>query len=380
MANQSLAKSKKAWYQLKKRLDYSLWFIGRNISKPIEAEEYELVAAPEVVVKPPANMAMLPDVFKREISRPLSCPGQIIYQLRDANVAWHGSVVKGLRVFVPSLPYPFLEPELSGTFLLRQFARRKKPELSGVVGLVFDQWSIGNYFHWMAEVLPRLALLRKFQPDCTVLVPGPKPHEFIIQTVRAFGFDKIHVMSPGEILQIPNLLVAALPGSQGYITPSLVRESRDTVLSKLVPRALIDKKATRRIYVSRSLQSWRQLTNEAEVVALLTEYGFETVYFEKLSFVEQVCLMQETKVFIGIHGANMTNVLYMPVGGHVVEILSDDYINLSYLYMSNSAGLNYYIVPSTVSSPPEVFHTYADIITDVNLVEAVIKPICEIYS
>jgi capsular polysaccharide biosynthesis protein len=113
---------------------------------------------------------------------------------------------------------------------------------------------------------------------------------------------------------------------------------------------------------------------------LLTEYGFETVYFEKLSFVEQVCLMQETKVFIGIHGANMTNVHYMPVGGHVVEILSDDYINLSYLYMSNSAGLNYYIVPSTVSSPPEVFHTYADIITDVNLVEAVIKPICEIYS
>jgi hypothetical protein len=48
--------------------------------------------------------------------------------------------------------------------------------------------------------------------------------------------------------------------------------------------------------------------------------------------------------------------------------------------MSNSVGLNYYIVPSTVSSPPEVFHTYADIITDVNLVEAVIKPICEIYS
>jgi hypothetical protein len=378
MKNRFRVDSKQMWYQLKKKIDYGLGVVGRSISKPIETTQYELVAAPEAVVaKPPANMAMLPDIFKRSISRPLTCPGQIVYRLQNANVAWHGSVVKGLRVFVPSLPYPFLESELSGTFLLRQLRSHKKPELSGTVGLVFDQWSIGNYFHWMAEVLPRLALLRKFQPDCTVLVPGPKPHEFILQTVKAFGFDKIYIMSPGEIVQIPDLLVAALPGFQGYITPSLVRESRDTILSKLGAPALLKRRATRRIYISRSLQSWRQLTNEAEVVALLTSYGFETIHFEKLSFVEQVCLMQETHIFIGIHGANMTNVLYMQPGGHVIEMLSDGYINLSYLYMSNSVGLNYSIVPSTVGSPPEVFHTYADITTDINLVEAVIKPLCE---
>lgn len=376
MVTNSSAKPKQLWYQLKKKFDYGLGVIGRSISKPIAAEEYVLVAAPDnVIAKPPDNMAMLPDIFKQSIIRPLSCPGQVVYRLQNANVAWHGSVIKGLRVFVPSLPYPFLEAELSGTFLLRQLGKQRKPELNETVGLVFDQWSIGNYFHWMAEVLPRLAILRELQADCTILVPGPKPHEFIMQTVRAFGFEKIYVMSPGEILQIPNLLVPALPGFQGYITPSLVRKSRDIIIEKLIPRVV--KKPVRKIYISRSLQKWRQLTNEKEVSAMLTRYGFETVYFEKLSFTEQVCLMQETAIFIGIHGANMTNVLYMQAGGHVIEMLSDDYINLSYLYMCNSVGLNYSIVPSTVGSPPEVFHTYADITTDINLVELIIKPICE---
>ncbi|MEJ7663697.1 MAG: glycosyltransferase family 61 protein [Hymenobacter sp.] len=286
-------------------------------------------------------------------------------------------MVKGLRVFVPSLPYSFLEPELSGTFLLRQLKSRRNAELTGPVGLVFDQWSIGNYFHWIAEVLPRLALLRKFQPDCIVLLPGPNPSAFITQTVAAFGFERTYIMSPGEMLQIPDLLVAALPGFQGYITPSLVRESRDTILAKLVPHTLAGKKASRKVYVSRSLQKWRQLTNESKVVAMLTRYGFETVYFEHLSFIEQISLMRETKVFIGIHGANMTNIFFMPAGGYVIEMLSEGYTNISYLHMANSVGLEYAIAPSTVGSPPEVFNSYADITTDVRLVEEIIQPICE---
>jgi capsular polysaccharide biosynthesis protein len=369
---------KQLWYRNKVAIDKQLWAIGQKVSKPIKFEKVTLAPAPSPVLPtPPANRSSLPTAFDYPLGLPIPCPGEVIYQLHDVHVAWHGTVVKGLRVFVPSLPYPFLEPELSGTFLLRQLKSHRVPQLTGTVGLIFDQWSIGNYFHWIAEVLPRLALLRKYQPDCTVLLPGPNPPAFIKQTVEAFGFTRTYIMASGEMIRVDNLLVAALPGFQGYITPSLVRESRDIVLAKLAPHTLAGKKPTRKVYVSRSLQKWRQLTNEAEVVAMLTNHGFETVYFEHLSFVEQIKLMRETQVFIGIHGANMTNILFMPAGGYVVEIMSEGYMNLSYLHMSNSVGLNYSIVPSTVGSPSEVFHTYADITTNVKLVEEIIKPICE---
>ena len=364
---------RKLWHQKKVKFDRQLWAIGQKIGKPIKFESFTLAAGPPAVPPiPPVNVAILPSAFSHTLAQPTACPGQVIYCLRDVHVAWHGSVVKGLRVFIPSLPYAFLEPELSGTFLLRQLTSQRKVELDGPVGLVFDQWSIGNYFHWIAEVLPRLALLRKFNPDCIVLIPGPNPSAFISQTVAAFGFERTYVTSPGEMLLIPELVVAALPGYQGYITPSLVRESRDTILAKLAPQTISGTKASRKVYVSRSLQSWRQLTNEAEVVDMLTQYGFETVYFEYLSFVEQIVLMRETKVFIGIHGANMTNIFFMQAGGYVVEMLSEGYTNISYLHMSNSLGLNYYLAPSTVGSPPEIPHNYADITADVSIVKNII--------
>jgi hypothetical protein len=383
MATQPLPKTK-PWYRAKAKLDQYLGLIGKALSSPLEPEAHELAPSPPlVVITPPVNVADLPSIYLPYFDAPFVCPPQIVYRLRQANVAWHGTVVKGLRVFVPSLPYPFLEPEYSGMFLLRQFKARKQAdiaELQGPVGLIYDQWAPGNYFHWMAEVLPRLALLKKFQPDCTILLPGPKPSLFMTQTVEAFGFRKTYIMAPGEMLQVSELLVAALPGIRGYIIPSMVLESRNAVLNSWRHAIGLQQKSHRRVYVSRSRQSWRQLTNEAEVVAILTKYNFETVYFEELSFLQQVALMQQTAIFIGIHGANMTNILYMQKNGYVIEMLSETYINISYLHMSNSLDLNYYLVPSTTGSPPEVHPSYADITTDVEQVKHVVRTVCEEYE
>ncbi len=59
-------------------------------------------------------------------------------------------------------------------------------------------------------------------------------------------------------------------------------------------------------------QSVRRLVNEATIEELLQTYGFETVFFEQLTFLEQVQLMRETKIFMGTHGANMTNLMFLP--------------------------------------------------------------------
>ncbi|MBD2715722.1 glycosyltransferase family 61 protein [Microvirga sp. STR05] len=301
---------------------------------------------------------------------------QAIYRLRNVNVAWHGTVVKHTRVFVPSLPQPHMELEFAGLFLLRQFKQRPVPELAtGPVGLAFDSWS-GNYFHWIAEVLPRLALLRKLQPDCVVLLPGPTPPEYIMHTVRALGFQRTYTIAPGELVHVSDLWMPVRPGRHGYMVPSLVREVREAVMQHFSNDLRPEKKATRRIYVSRNRQQWRHLTNEPAVLQVLERYSFETVYFEEMSFAEQVRTMYEAAVFIGIHGANMTNVLFMTPGTYAVEMLSETYINPSYLSMASSIGVQYALIPSKLGSPLNVEHNYADITVDPVLVEQVVSEVC----
>lgn len=363
-------------------IDRRLSLLGRAVTAPLAAETHEIAPVPTNAVCPaPVNTAMVPAEFTRTYEDTFRevTPNfrQLVYQLRDVNVAWHGTVLKGLRIFVPSLPQPHFELELGGSFLVRQLRTRHVPELAaGPVGLVFDSWS-GNYFHWIAEVLPRLALLRKLQPDALVLLPGPKPAEYITRTVSALGFTRTYAISPGELVRVQDLWMPVRPGRHGFMVPSLTHEVHEAVLRSVQAQLDPAKRATRRLYVSRSRQQWRQLTNEADVWAVLERYGFETIYFEDMSFVEQVRTMYEAAIFIGIHGANMTNVLFMTPGSHAIEMLSETYINPSYLCMAEAIGVHYSLVPSKLGSPPNVEHNYADITADPALVEQVVRPLCE---
>jgi hypothetical protein len=369
-------------YQRGKRIiDRYLGKLGKTISNPLQSEEHELGPAPTQAICPvPANNWMVPAEFTRVYHEVFEevVPNfrQVVHHLRDVNVTWNGIVLKNTRVFVPSLPQPRFELEFSGSFLLRQLQRRRVDELeNGPVGLAFDSWS-GNYFHWIAEVLPRLVLLRKLKPDCLILLPGPNPSEYITRTVHALGFKRTYAIEQGQVVHIPDLWMPARPGRHGYMVPSLVAEVREGLMKSFEADFNPDSKATRRVYVSRNRQQWRHLTNESEILSVLERYGFETVYFEEMSFVEQVRTMYETAIFVGIHGANMTNILFMTPGSHAIEMLSETYINPSYLSMANSIGVLYSVVPSKLGSPLNVEHNYADITADPILVEQIISSLC----
>ena len=66
----------------------------------------------------------------------------------------------------------------------------------------------------------------------------------------------------------------------------------------------------------------------------------------------------------------------MTPGSHAIEMMSNTYVNPSYLSMADSIGVYYSLVPSTLGSPLEVEHNYADITADPALVEQVIRPLC----
>lgn len=80
----------------------------------------------------------------------------------------------------------------------------------------------------------------------------------------------------------------------------------------------------RRIYISRRLAATRKVSNEAEVVALLSKKGFETIALEELSFAAQVELFAECEVVVAAHGAGLANVVFSPPGCTVIEMTPED--------------------------------------------------------
>lgn len=328
----------------------------------------------------PVNYEKLPEDFAKQFVKIKSIPRRRIFILKDVCVSGRAVVFRNLRIFTPSLPWLRDIPHYrKGRLLSKQWLRNVKviPD-STVVALVYDNWSAENYYHWMVESLPRLLMVQESFPDSLLLIPEPAP-EYIRNTVALLGFNKVLPFSRRDdnILKVSTLVspelvyydeeeYGSLSGfrSQRAFAPEIKASShQSTPLPKFGEEELIvtvrkklllkfyDKPAVpeRRVFVSRSRQKTRRLVNENDVLPVLERYGFEIVYFEALTFKEQVNLMLQTAVFVSVHGSNIVNILFLPFGAQVVEMMNKELLNDAYYLMSSSIGLPYYSVPCTMA-------------------------------
>jgi len=67
----------------------------------------------------------------------------------------------------------------------------------------------------------------------------------------------------------------------------------------------------RRVYISRKLADKRKAHNELAVELLMRKHGFEIVHPENISLKAQIELMAETQILVSLHGAALTNMLFM---------------------------------------------------------------------
>lgn len=101
--------------------------------------------------------------------------------------------------------------------------------------------------------------------------------------------------------------------------------------------------------LERSVRSRRRLTRSGRlwfdtmINDLAGKYGFEIrlVRFSRdMSLREQIELVQDTGVAIGLHGANLVNTMFMPAGAAMFEIFPWRYVRFYYAAGANS-GLRY---------------------------------------
>ena len=297
---------------------------------------------------PPANAAMLSRALVARLTVPVHFKPYYIYCLRNVHVTWDGAVFHNLRLFGPSIVRRQFLSRFQDTLLLRQWVSKKVRVTGTDIAVCHNQWSTENYYHWLIDSLPRLLALRSVYPNIKLMLPRvsafhPVP-EFISTSARLLGFSDQLPLNSRQILSAQSVIMPSLTATSLTQRPELIRQVQQELLAALCPEPV---QPFRRIYAARAAGFPRNLLNEPEVEEWLRQEGFEKVYFEQLSLQEQVRLMRETEVLLAVHGANMTNILFLPSTSKVIEIHNKEYSDPCYLRLASCLRLEFYICPCT---------------------------------
>ena len=202
--------------------------------------------------------------------------------------------------------------------------------------VIYDNYS-SNYFHWFNDALPKYFFLQeKGHEPLVLLTVTLKDNLFISDSLRLLKI-KYCFLKSNVIVPVKKLLLPSYTSSQGVQHPIYFNQ----VANKL--RRTFTDVPNRKIFISRKHSPFRNLNPKKEVEEALVNLGVEILSLEEFSFAEQIDIFSECSHLIGVHGAGLTNMAFLPKGAKVMEIRRDGPdANLCYFFMAHTLGLPYY--------------------------------------
>ncbi len=200
---------------------------------------------------------------------------------------------------------------------------------------IIDNWSLA-YFHWLTDALTRLIAAEKHLDDHIVFLPSWFDKNPYADSLRMLGV-KVKFFDISRRIHVNEMVFPSHTAPTGNYNKEIINKlrTRFSISNGINP--------TKKIYISRQRASRRKITNEAEVAMLVKTYGFEIHFFEDYNFQEQVRLMNQASHLIGLHGAGLTNMLFMPKNGKVLELRNrNDAHNNCFFSLASDLEHNYY--------------------------------------
>jgi len=211
------------------------------------------------------------------------------------------------------------------------------------------QWA--NYYHWVYEVLGRLAMLEIAGIEYDWLYVGI-PKKFMKETLELWGVDFSKIIEPDDA----NFCIQA----DEIILPSMVINTscrhkhagnfQHPITSKYVCTKLLNaaqkkdidnSKFSRRIFISRKdAYNSRKILNEDQIFELFAQKGFIRYELSKMSVAEQIVLFYNAEIVAGEQGSGFTNILFCKEKTTVIEIFQA-LIDNCFWWVSSMNNLNY---------------------------------------
>jgi hypothetical protein len=182
-----------------------------------------------------------------------------------------------------------------------------------------------NYFHWMFEVLPRLAVLDQLSAghQMPILLRAPlRPWQEETLAMLGVSRDRVVLLHDAESVQVDVLWVPRTAMRGGLVHPYATEFLRS--------RLARPRRAHRRIYCPRG-QGMRRLLNDTSVAQVVTARGYETFSPAGMSVSEQMTMFSEAAVIVGPTGAALTNAVFAPAGSQLVVFNARAFVAPTYV-------------------------------------------------
>ncbi len=200
------------------------------------------------------------------------------------------------------------------------------------------------YYHWMFDILPRIEIIRRSGIDLETIdwfVVNSIEKDFQKETLKLLGIPETKILTSDRHthIQAQQLIVPSFPGDFAWVHPGTIEFLRQTFLPQIDS---IQKNYGEKIYISRGRAKNRQIINESEVIDLLTKWGFQTIYLEEFSVLEQAAVFSNAKTIVVPHGSGLTNLVFCKPDTTVIELFSPNYVRTYYWIISQQLKLQHY--------------------------------------
>jgi hypothetical protein len=239
--------------------------------------------------------------------------------------------------------------------------------------LIHHPWA-SNYWHWMTEVILRVWMVRDKTHNMILILPDSmKNTSFVTQSLKGFQFKNIFYIPDGKHLLVRNLCVPEVKHYADSYYPEDLHKIRSYYLDRMQQKIIGGDK----LYISRKKSAKRKVMNEDELESTLRKYGFDCICNEDFDFDEQVSLFSNAQYVVSIHGAGLTNMLFMKEESSVLELHKKrtndyDWHSFAFWYMSNALGFRYHQQVCEPDDPRSSFFA-ANFVVDITLLEKNIK-------
>ncbi|XP_044970549.1 beta-1,2-xylosyltransferase XYXT1-like isoform X2 [Hordeum vulgare subsp. vulgare] len=223
-----------------------------------------------------------------------------------------------------------------------------------------------NYWHAYADILvPLFVASRRYHGEVTFLISNIQFRPRWPVQYRAFlqGLSKYELVDmdgDAEVRCFPRVTVGLRLDKELSIVPELVPGGRLTMAdftgflreTYALPRgaAREPEKKPRLLLIHRG--HYRRILNEPEVARAAEEAGFEAVVTELRgggdtpeAEVEQARVVNSFDVVLGLHGAGLTNAMFLPPGGVLIQVVPygnmEDIARAEFSEPATDMGLRY---------------------------------------
>ncbi len=304
-----------------------------------------------------------------------NCPDLVIYEFKTVNLLPDGTLFKG--IFPLKLSFLFFKKRLAlhsikGIIDIKRTWTPVQLCAGGPYVVIHDPWT-KNYYHWITQALPRLLLIQQTNKPFTLILPEDHQSDFHRASLKLLNIESWYIIENGKkYCQVNNLWYPTHDVQIGDYHADLMTSLRRRIRGSTVLQAPFKK-----IFISRVSRGARCIINEEAVHQVFLSFGFEIVEFERLLFEQQVLLLNRTRVLAGVHGAGLTNMIFMPDHSTIFELTTKvNGENYYYFTLSNVLEHKYYYQVCNTNNESAAVQE-ANLLVDLNELKQNIKHMLE---